>query len=166
MKKGILVVMIASVLAFGSVATADEFYGSVGIGINNSTGTDVDEAFDDNGFQGSIAFGNRVQEHIRVEAEYQYLDSDDLEVSSIMVGGAYDFGDWAGFIPYVNTAVGIGWFDAEDTYEHSAVWKLGGGVNYVVNDAVMVGMNYTYFDSIDGIDYDTDMFGGVITMQF
>jgi len=146
----------------------DMFYVSGTVGFNFLTGTDLDDIFDDNGWQGSIALGNRVQEHIRLEAEYQYLNGDDgLDVNTIMGNVYYDFGTWAKFTPYATTGIGIGWFNADDfSTDDSMVWKLGAGVDYAINDTFSVGARYTYFDAIDDIDYDSNQIGVVATINF
>jgi len=171
MKKILCTVMALAFVAsagMGMAGTPDEFYGSGNIGINFATGTDVEDIDFDEGWQGSVALGNRIQEHIRVEAEYQYLDTDnDVDVNSIMGNGYYDFGTWGNVTPYVTTGIGIAWFNGEGfDSDHSMVWKLGAGADYAVNDKWSVGARYTYFDAIDGIDYDTNLVGAVVTMRF
>ena len=151
--------------------TPDYFYGAVLGGINFSSGTDFGDVFDDNGWQGGVAFGNRIQEHIRVEGEYQYLDANNkLKVSSLMSNIYYDFGTWSNVTPYVTTGIGIGWFDYTDSHidedDHSFVWKIGAGADYAINDKWSVGARYTYFDAVDDIDYDTNQVNAIITMRF
>jgi opacity protein-like surface antigen len=171
--KKILSAVIVGCMVLAGVGMAyagdpDEFYVSGDVGINFATGTDVEDIEFDEGWQGSIAFGNRIQEHIRIEAEYQYLDTDsDIDVNSIMGNGYYDFGTWGNFTPYVTTGIGIGWFNGEGfDSDHSMVWKLGTGIDYAVNDDWSIGARYTYFDAVDGIDYDTNLVGAIVTMKF
>jgi len=171
MKKVLCAVLALAFVASASVVmagTPDEFYGAGSVGVNFATGTDTNDVLDDNGWQGSLAFGNRVQEHVRVEAEYQYLENDgDLDINSIMANGYYDFGTWGNITPYATTGIGIGWFNGEGfKSEHSMVWKLGAGADYAINDVWSVGARYTYFDAIDDIDYDTNQVNAVVTMKF
>jgi opacity protein-like surface antigen len=149
----------------------DDFYISGDVGINFASGTDVEDIDFDDGWQGSIAIGNRVQEHIRLEAEYQYLDTDNtVKVNSLMGNLYYDFGAWSGFAPYATMGFGIGWFDYTNNnvsiYDDSMVWKIGAGVDYNVTDKWSVGVRYTYFDAVDNIDFDTNQVGAVVTMRF
>jgi len=151
-----------------SIKTEDRFYISGSVGINFATGTDADDVFDDNGWQGAVALGNQIQEHVRVEAEYQYLDNNgDLDINSIMANGYYDFGTWKDVTPYVTTGIGIGWFDVNDVdMDHSLVWKLGVGADYAINEEWEIGLRYTYFNAVDNVDYDTNQINAIISMSF
>lgn len=160
-----------SVMASDKPTSPDYFYASGMFNVVFDTGTDTGDILDDNGFSGGIALGNRIQEHIRLEGEYQYLDdSNKLKVNSIMTNIYYDFGTWSNITPYVTTGIGIGWFDYTDSHvegdDHSFVWKLGAGADYEIDDTWSVGIRYTYFDATDGIDYDTNQIGLIGTMQF
>ncbi len=151
---------------------SDEFYMSGNVGINFDTGTDVKDIEFDEGYQVGIAVGNRIQEHVRIEAEYQYIDTDNkLEVDSLMTNIYYDVYNWGGFTPYISTGIGIGWFDYEDSSyasmdDHSFIWKLGAGVDYNITDNVQLGLRYTYIDAVDDIEWDTNQVGTVATYKF
>jgi opacity protein-like surface antigen len=148
----------------------DNFYMTVVGGLNGGVNADTDFGLDD-GWQVSFALGNRIQEHIRLEAEYQYLDTDNIvKVNSLMANVYYDFGTWNKITPYATTGIGIGWFDYTDSHvtgdDDSMVWKAGVGVDYAVNDKWSVGARYTYFDAVDDIDYDSNLVGISLTMKF
>ena len=172
MKKVLCGIIALAFVASASVVmagTPDEFYGAGSAGVNFATGTDTVDVLDDNGWQGSLAFGNRIQEHVRVEAEYQYLNNDgDLDVNSIMANGYYDFGTWSNVTPYVTTGVGIGWFnmDRYDFSDNSMVYKLGAGADYAINDVWSVGARYTHFNCVDSFKVDRDQVSAVVTMKF
>jgi len=176
MKKILAGIVGLAMLACSSMALAvenqqDEFYVSGNLGINFDTGTDWDDVSIDDGWQAGIAVGNRVQEHIRVEGEFQYLDSDNkLKVNSLMANVYYDFHNWAGWTPYVTTGIGIGWFDYTDSHvagdDHSFVWKLGAGVDYDLTDNMQLGLRYTYMDATDDIDWDSNLVSAVVTYNF
>jgi len=176
MKKVLVVLAGLAMLACSSVVGAvenqqDEFYISGNVGINFDTGTDAGDINFDEGWQGNLAIGNRIQEHIRLEGEYQYLDTDNLlKVNSLMANVYYDFHNWNGWTPYVTTGIGIGWFDYTDSNvsgdDHSFVWKLGAGIDYDINDNWKLGVRYTYMDAVDNIDWDSNLVGAVVTYNF
>jgi len=177
MKKVLIVGMGCCMVLAGAMSAQavenqqDEFYVSGNLGINFNTGTDVGDIEFDEGWQVSFAAGNRIQEHIRIEGEYQYLDTDNtVKVDSLMANVYYDFHNWNGWTPYVTTGIGIGWFDYTDSHvtgsDHSFVWKLGAGVDYDLTDNMKLGVRYTYMDAIDDIDWDSNLVGAVLTYKF
>jgi len=176
--KKILSAIIISCMIFAGVMSVqavenqqDEFYMSGNLGINFDTGTDIDDVEIDEGWQIGVAVGNRIQEHIRIEGEYQYLDTDNtVKVDSLMANVYYDFHNWNGWTPYVTTGIGIGWFDYTDSYvtgsDHSFIWKLGAGVDYDLTENVQLGLRYTYMDATDNVDWDSNLVGAVVTYNF
>jgi opacity protein-like surface antigen len=171
-KKMMAVVMALAFVSAGAATTAlakdqNQYYMSGVIGFNFDTGTDVDDIDIDDGWQGSIAIGNKLSDKIRIEAEYQYLDNDDdLDVNSLMANGYYDIIKIGGFTPYLTTGIGIGWFDSDDFgSETSMVWKMGAGVDYEINKNWSAGVRYTYFDANE-VDYDSNLVSAVITYNF
>jgi len=169
-KKMIAVIMTLAFVSAGATTVLaknqDQYYMSGVIGINFDTGTDVEDIDIDDGWQGSIAIGNKLSDKIRIEAEYQYLDNDELDVNSLMANGYYDIVKLGKFTPYITTGIGIGWFDSDGFgSETSMVWKMGAGVDYEINKDWSAGIRYTYFDANE-VDYDSNLVGAVVTYNF
>jgi opacity protein-like surface antigen len=170
-KKTIAVIMALAFVAAGATTSLaknqDNYYVSGSMGINFDSGTDIDDIDIDDGWQGSIAIGNKLSEKIRIEAEYQYLDNDDdLDINSLMANGYYDIVKFGKFTPYLTTGIGIGWFDSDDFgSETSMVWKMGAGVDYEINKDWSAGVRYTYLDANE-VDYDSNLVSAVITYNF
>jgi len=168
MKRILSAVVVCCMVLGGAVGVlASDYYVAGNAGINFDTGTDVQDVDFDEGYQVSAAVGNKVTDHVRVEAEYQFLDTDmSLDVYTLMGNAYYDIATFNGFTPYVTTGIGIGWFDGDIISDNSVVYKVGAGVDYDINTDWQVGVRYTYLDAIDNIDYDTNQVGVVLTYNF
>jgi opacity protein-like surface antigen len=167
--KRMMAVIMALVFVSVGATTAlasDQYYVSGVIGTNFDTGTNVDDISLDDGWQGSIAIGDKLSDKIRIETEYQYLDNNDLDVNSLMANGYYDIVKLGNFTPYLTTGIGIGWFDSDELgSETSMVWKMGAGVDYEIDENWSAGVRYTYFDANE-VDYDSNLVSAVITYNF
>jgi len=176
MKKILSAVIVAGMVMGGSMAFAgdpDFFYASASLGVS----VDANTGNYDTGYFGSIALGNRIQEHIRLEAEYQFNNNDvdiddesdtDVSVNSLMGNIYYDFGTWSGLTPYATAGLGVGWFDmgGHDVDETSIVTKIGAGADYMISDKWSVGARYTYMSAVQDLDYDMNLISAVVTMSF
>lgn len=172
-------------LLIGSAVTAQaeeggRFYVAGYLGFNlfedsgfslNGVRGDV-ELDDDISFGGALGF--KLGSQVRVEAELNRTSTDlgslrsnvgtlnvagDLDVTTLMLNGYYDFGvDWP-IQPFVSAGAGIGYFDGSARNaavpfstsgdDYGLVYQLGAGLRYRFNDTLALTGGYRYVGSSD-----------------
>ena len=78
---------------------------------------------------------------VAAEGTYDYKKGGTNDVAGNVVGG-YKFGS---FTPYALLGVGYRWADVKN----EAIWNVGGGVRYPINDSIDLDARYRYISNFD-----------------
>jgi opacity protein-like surface antigen len=183
LKKTLLPALIGALCIVSGVALAQSsriyFAGYMGLNVFG------DQAFSDSdtGASGDIeqknamsfgsALGLRINNNLRVEAEFDYAksDMDRIDVSGVgsaeldgnlsnylgMINVYYDFDVPWKIQPFLGAGLGLGYYDGEVsgggiTESDSAwavAWQIGGGLKYRVSPDLAITTGYRYLSSTD-----------------
>ena len=108
--------------------------------------------------RGELLFTYRGERDITVVPPVDDIFTD-LRTYTLMVNMFYDFGNYAGFVPYVGAGMGLGYHVLSDLYddintlvpqagdeELVFVWSLMAGVGYNISENFVLDVGYRYVD--------------------
>lgn len=194
MKKLSMTTSAIALLASVTVAQAEpvkrDYYVSGALGITSTNDADFFDSAGNNGdfsidndINYAIAVGKRFKENWRGEIELSYRSADidgatlngtslpattgDLDTTSLLLNGYYDFRAGKKLRPYLSAGVGLSRHSAESSItaggsESDVVfaYQLGTGVSYAVKERTNVFGGYRYASSSDadfnGLDAEYD----------
>ena len=151
---------VAAMLA-SSVFAADQESGGVtpnldkgtkvleGAGVINVMGDDV---------QIQLAYGQFVADGLELALVAGLRDNDAYMSTELGLRAEYNFDLGSAFVPFLSA--GVAWADVEsdasDIDTDAAVFSLGGGVKYFINDNVALAVNGSYLWATDDIFVDSE----------